>query len=107
MPIRGSAVSRDDSFNNDVAGLEKTYPKIEQTVAELEDGLKLDHELPHVALPDLPDTFAVFVDYPPNGASGIQQFEVIYHATTPSPSWNEPYRHFTLLTIEDRRPPPK
>lgn len=105
MPIRGSAVARDDSFRRDVVALQETYPQIEGVIAELEEGLKLDHELTHVALPDLSGIFSIFLDYPPNRAAGIQQFAVLYHATDPAPSWSDPYRNFTLLTIEDRRPP--
>ena len=105
MPVKGSKVVLDSSFDVDLNGLRENYPAVDAAVQDLTQTLELGYALPEITS-DLGDqVYARLLDYPPKGAAGLQQFSVIYPATDPELSWTEPYRTFTLLTITDRRPP--
>ena len=105
MPIRASKVVLDQSFETDLDGLRGNYPEVDDAVSDLTQVLELGYDLPEMPFGLGDQIYTRLLDYPPDGAAGLQQFSVVYHATDPDPSWTEPYRTFTLLTITDRRPP--
>ena len=105
MPIRGSKVVFDPSFESDLGGLRANYPFVDDAVKDLSQTLELGYDLPEIPSGLGEQIYTRLLDYPPKGSAGLQQFSVIYHATDPEPDWKEPYRTFTLLTITDRKPP--
>ena len=105
MPIRASTVVLDPSFKIDLEELRGNYPAVDDAVRDLTQVLELGYDLPEMPSGLGDQVYTRLLDYPPSGGDGRQQFTVIYHATDPEPSWTEPYRTFTLLTITDRRPP--
>ena len=105
MPIRGSKIVLDPSFQSDLNELRGDYPEVDAAVKDLTDVLVLDYDLPEMPVDVGDHVYAILLDYPPEGPEGLQQFRVVYHATDPEPSWTTPYRTFTLLTITDRNPP--
>jgi len=104
MAIRGSVAIRTETFKAQLDGLKEEYPQIEDPIAELEEFLCLDYDLPEIRVdPDsAPNVYAIKVDYPPKGSEGRSRFLVTYHGTDPKPSLRDPYRTITLLTITER-----
>jgi hypothetical protein len=103
MPIRASTVEKDPSFGSDLDQLRGKYPEVDGAVQDLIEILVLGYDLPEMPT-GIAQVYARIVDYPARGADGLQQFLITYHATDPQPSWTNPYRTFTLLTITDRKP---
>ena len=112
MPVRMAELKRTEAFEDDLKALREKYDKIDAAVGDLRDVLLLGYDLPHIPVDeDIPNVFAIKVDYPPLGSLGQGRFLATYHqaidegghAANPM---NNPLRTFTLLTITELVPQP-
>ena len=101
-PIRSPVLNRIDHFTESLAALSSEYPQIEETIKELEELIRCDFLLPEipVSATEIPNVYAIRMDYPPLGERGIGHFLITYHATQPTPSPALPYYTITMLTIQ-------
>lgn len=103
--MRSPTVTDGTTFGADVAALRGTFPEIDSAVNDLREALTLGYTLPHIPLEagQFPRVYVTAIDYPPLRAEGLGRFRVTYHATEPTSNpMSEPYRKYTLLTIQER-----
>jgi len=104
--VRTPALVESSGFKEAKRALAGEYREIDRVVSDLEDLIRCDYLLPAIQVDakEMPNVYAIRMDYPPLGERGIGLFLVTYHATPRTPVHPvRPYRTFTMLTIEERQ----